>query len=659
VVDWCYNPTMNRLYCITGRTVSVIDCTVDSIVARVTLPEQCYTLCCAPAENKVYCPMPTAEEVAVIDCLGDSILSTFYTGVGQYQMLYNHLSNRLYISEQGDEDVTIVDCARDSVVRWIAAGYQPGKMCLGTRQNRVYVADEMGDMFAIIDGAGDSLIGWRRVDWPQTEVVYDSTDDVIYAGLRYMDSLLVYDCRGDTAIGRIGIPNRDLYGLAWAERENRVYAANYLGRVRVWEGGTREVVTDHDLWCELSGAVWRTAADELYGAETGSGFAVIDPEQGRVVRRVPLPRSEHLYVAYNPQVDKLYCGRSQDLQGELLVVRCAERDSVVTVPGVTARADLFAFDPARPRTWCAWHYDSTLHVLDAAADTLVRRLSLGGTPLDVEFAPDLDRVFVAVPGERSVLIYDAAAESLVGGIDVRLARDLLYVPGWQYLCVYDQGTGHFRVFDATTGRQLSAQLMSSSIRAMHIDGSAGKVYFGSAGRNALFILDLGSLQFAATGLPFDVLWLVSDAVRHRLYVGSGNGQGIGVVDTRDDRLLTTLDVTGVTTGTWDPVRQRLLLYRPGGSELTVVEDTTLVGVREAPGVGIGRGRLATHVRGVLSLQPTTGSRSVLLDAAGRKVLDLKAGDNDVSRLSPGVYFVRTRGQGAKGEGPGEKVVITR
>jgi hypothetical protein len=53
---------------------------------------------------------------------------------------------------------------------------------------------------------------------------------------------------------------------------------------------------------------------------------------------------------------------------------------------------------------------------------------------------------------------------------------------------------------------------------------------------------------------------------------------------------------------------------------------------------------ATIVRGVLllprSLDPSI-SRS-LLDISGRKVADLHAGPNDVSRLSPGVYFVRGR-----------------
>ena len=61
---------------------------------------------------------------------------------------------------------------------------------------------------------------------------------------------------------------------------------------------------------------------------------------------------------------------------------------------------------------------------------------------------------------------------------------------------------------------------------------------------------------------------------------------------------------------------------------------------QAPGTKFG----ATMVRGVLFLPEARGekreARGELLDVAGRKVLDLKPGANDVSRLSPGVYFAR-------------------
>jgi hypothetical protein len=60
-----------------------------------------------------------------------------------------------------------------------------------------------------------------------------------------------------------------------------------------------------------------------------------------------------------------------------------------------------------------------------------------------------------------------------------------------------------------------------------------------------------------------------------------------------------------------------------------------------PGVTIVRGVLYMSELGTrsgLSDNPVM-SRAVLLDAAGRKLLELRLGANDVSRLAPGVYFV--------------------
>jgi len=48
----------------------------------------------------------------------------------------------------------------------------------------------------------------------------------------------------------------------------------------------------------------------------------------------------------------------------------------------------------------------------------------------------------------------------------------------------------------------------------------------------------------------------------------------------------------------------------------------------------------------------------LLDISGQEVLDLRAGANDVSRLSPGVYFVREAQAQAQAQAV-RKVVIAR
>ena len=73
--------------------------------------------------------------------------------------------------------------------------------------------------------------------------------------------------------------------------------------------------------------------------------------------------------------------------------------------------------------------------------------------------------------------------------------------------------------------------------------------------------------------------------------------------------------------------------------------------------------LATIARGVLFL-PEASSRkpqaASLLDATGRKILDLKSGANDVRALAPGVYFVREEPQAANPKTQAvRKVVITK
>lgn len=68
------------------------------------------------------------------------------------------------------------------------------------------------------------------------------------------------------------------------------------------------------------------------------------------------------------------------------------------------------------------------------------------------------------------------------------------------------------------------------------------------------------------------------------------------------------------------------------------------GVEETPNGELRTPNRTTIVRGVLLRPEAKGegrqATGVLLDASGRRALDLRAGANDVSHLAPGVYFVR-------------------
>jgi NADH:ubiquinone oxidoreductase subunit len=78
-----------------------------------------------------------------------------------------------------------------------------------------------------------------------------------------------------------------------------------------------------------------------------------------------------------------------------------------------------------------------------------------------------------------------------------------------------------------------------------------------------------------------------------------------------------------------------------------VEETTNGEVRTT-------NRLPTIVRGVLNLP-----LAALLDITGRKVLKLQAGPNDVSRLAPGVYFIRESPPQAQRVAMLARIVVTK
>jgi hypothetical protein len=80
-------------------------------------------------------------------------------------------------------------------------------------------------------------------------------------------------------------------------------------------------------------------------------------------------------------------------------------------------------------------------------------------------------------------------------------------------------------------------------------------------------------------------------------------------------------------------------------------------------VELKKKELPTVVRGELRMPNAVGGQrsavSGLLDASGRKVLALHPGANDVSRLAPGVYFVREPLKPKLQAQAVRKVVLTR
>jgi hypothetical protein len=156
-----------------------------------------------------------------------------------------------------------------------------------------------------------------------------------------------------------------------------------------------------------------------------------------------------------------------------------------------------------------------------------------------------------------------------------------------------------------------------------------------------------------------------------MYFTRRNDNIVATIDGVSNQIVDSVIVdAGPTYLVLNPQQHRVYSANMWSSDVSVISDSAL-GIMEQRQLAVrGPQHAATIVRGMLVLgavdsrqktayraAPSDGGRcGQLLDAAGRKVLDLRSGANDVSRLAPGVYFVREAQAQAQAV---RKVVIQR
>ena len=704
----------NRLYCSypqQGR-IGVIDCATNSIVDSIQVGTRPTLLCYSSGSDKLYCGDTIDCTVSVINCVTNAVLKVIPVGESLSAMAYDPTTNKAYASNR--DALLAISCSADSIVATISAIKAARGLCLNKRRQKLYVVppDNGGpDTVFVVSTPADSVVA-RMPCWPELGplLACNEATDRLY-GTPGVD-LCEFDCVGDTVVRYAPVDGVQPVGLVCDSVHNRLY---YLGEVN--EGGwlymldcvTLDVISwtptqlnpvvlqadpaRYRIMCAGGGSPWRVASATLVVFDYKGDSLYVGGG-------VPLSGWEQV-MCHNPVTGRLYYWWGPGVGGLGVI---DEQTSRVVAQAFLPGATLYQMAHSRTSNKLYFRDGSRLGVMDGLRDSLLKDIEIfegcSGYPC---WCPDENKVYCsAYAGERRyIAAVDCYTDSVVREIDVYGGVERFeYLGEGRMLCVRYQG---LTLIDCRTDSVLAdTAIEGGTYAAAAHTGDGKKVYVTRYGwlqvRNSSTLSLLATIDWPYGGLHGGGSLIYSDTT-HKLYWFSDEGDSMLAIDATSDtvvariataasRALSCFDQTGRYLfcfsnylRVYDTQTDRLVAVCPlslpplsvtpnpdqgciyvGCKDVILVYPDAPPGVCEQPAVSAWpKVPRQTVVHGVLFLPEASGPKpqaASLMDATGRKVLDLKRGANDVRTFAPGVYFVRETQAQAEAQAV-RKVVIAR
>jgi DNA-binding beta-propeller fold protein YncE len=702
----------NKLYCTypsRGR-IGIVDCTTNDTVGSIQVSTRPKLLCYSSGSDKLFCGDSVYRKISVIDCAADTVRKVISTASSPADMIHDPTTNKVYV--QTRSSLLAIACGTDSIIRNLAGEYGSG-LCLNKRRQKLYVPAP--ETLCVLSTQSDSVTAEIPTGASgQLILACNEATDRLYRTGYGSESVKEYDCLGDTYT-RLGyLPGYEARAIACDTVRNRLLFSSAYDLL-VLDCATFDVLVDipwpgydtHSDLLALDAARYRAMCTGSMVSEGWGALFVCDYKGDTPYVRglVPLRGWMHS-MCHNPATSRLYCS----LGGMSAVVDEQTNRVVKWAPGVNGNmvhsrtSDKFYFSA----TYGPSYAQQGLGVMDGSTDSLIKIVGLGDfrwQPFPC-WCPVGNKVYCfASAGSRLyIAVVDCSTDSVVRTMDIYdLGRWFEYLDNGLMLCNHSDSLA---LIDPRTDSVLvDSSLAAGGIYAVTHTGDGEKFYTvrrypgrlevrSSSSLALLKTLDWPYCDSRGTFLTYSnttnkLYWFMnddsvlaidatSDTVVSRMEIGARAAcldhtgrylfcacyydSSLSIYDTQTDSLV------GVYPQVQHLVDARLTSSPEQHCVYVACQDGVLAysdappGVEETPNAEVRATKPGpTVVRGVLLLPEAISQKpqaASLIDASGRKVMNLHPGANDVRALATGVYFVREAQAQAQGQAV-RKVIITR
>jgi YVTN family beta-propeller protein len=268
-----YDSLDNKAYCFVRTpdydTLMVMDGTTHKRIGQIPI-EWAGVGVWNPDNNRLYVTMGEEDKVAVVDCSRDSIIAKIRTGQYPLCLSLNRRHQKLYACNNDGESVSIVDLATNEVTRTIRLGNVPNAGCYSTVADKFYCGGNAE--VVVIDGAGDTVVARVPCGSLPTAMAESPAHGLVMVVVD--DSVLVVNTSTDSIASRLKAGSHP-YSIIWSPRTDLAYTANYSRDVTVIAGDGSGVLTMLQVGLDPAALVLAPDFGRLYVGHASDRFLYV------------------------------------------------------------------------------------------------------------------------------------------------------------------------------------------------------------------------------------------------------------------------------------------------------------------------------------------------------------------------------------------------
>jgi len=410
------------------------------------------------------------DQLVVVNGPTRSIVNKYDVGAMADNILYNQTLNRVYVSERGIDRVSIIDLASKKVRR-LPIGKSPISMSYDKANGNVFVgSNDDGSIYRISPEFTIKKIALgipAYASYP-INLWYSQSAKKIVA-LNPSARKLYFVDPGSLQI----LKEKDISG--WAKA---ILGGEDVSLAAVHRSNSNDIVVVDAETFDISylpqsnekasaifsspqGVVVDTRSQRIYVGNLGSGeIAVIDGKTMKVIAKIPVGAAPNvLYL--NQNLNKLYVTDSVDniitaidisrsdfplkvvpIEGmprtisgndltNLIYVSLAQAKKVVVIDGASDKVIkeipldeksvfplLLTTNDKKNEVYVADYGANFISVLDGTENTVKKTITVGNKPIWVAYFPAIDKIYVAVEGNKRIVVIDPSAYEILNAFQI-------------------------------------------------------------------------------------------------------------------------------------------------------------------------------------------------------------------------------------------------